>query len=187
MATTLAFTLGTIYEVYKRIPAMNEIPLQPCAPDEIISFANIEHPNPFQCEISVCDSHTSNEVNHINNIQYLRWIDRGAELHCDARGWTRERMLEGGMMWFVARHEIDYCAEATANDRLRLTTWVEDIRRVKSWRTTVIHTLGDPHTEVCRCRTLWVLVNLETRRSMSVPSEMASAIDPLHQPRVAKT
>jgi acyl-CoA thioesterase FadM len=34
---------------------------------------------------------------------------------------------------------------------------------------------------------LWVLVNLETRRSMSVPSEMVDAIDPLHKPRVTKT
>ena len=169
------------------MPPMNEIQLHPCSAEETLAFANIEHSNPFQCNIAVSESHTSNEVNHINNIQYIRWIDRGAELHCDAMGWTRERLLQGGMMWFVARHEIDYLAEATASDQLRLTTWVEDVRRVKSWRTTVIHALRDPYTEVCRCRTLWVLVNLETRRPMSVPSEMANAIDPLHKPRVTKT
>ncbi len=165
---------------------MNELQVKPCTAEEIITFAHIDHSNPFQCEIVVSDYHTSNEVNHINNIQYIRWIDKGAELHCDARGWTRDRMLQDGVMWFVARHEIDYLAEGTARDQLRLTTWVEDVRRVKAWRTSVIHTLGDPHTEVCRCRTLWVLVNLETKKPISVPSEMAYALDPLKAPRVTK-
>jgi acyl-CoA thioester hydrolase len=179
-----AFTLGTIYEAYKHISPMSKLLLTPCSAKETITFANVEHPNPFQCEITVSDSHTSNEVNHINNIQYIRWIDKAAEMHCDASDWTRERMLQDGIMWFVARHEIDYVAEATSSDQLRLTTWVDDVRRVKSWRTTVIHTIGDPHKEVCRCKTLWVLVNLETRRPISVPLEMAQAIEPLHKPRV---
>ena len=166
---------------------MTDLKLKPCIAEETIAFANIDHPNPFQCVVEVCESHTSNEVNHINNIQYIRWIDKGAEMHCDARGWTREQILEDGVMWFVARHEIDYLAEATSSDQLRLTTWVDDVRRVKAWRTTVIHTLGDPHIEVCRCKTLWVLVNLATRRPVSVPSEMVLALDPLNNPRVIES
>jgi len=166
---------------------MTELQLKPCNAEDTIAFENIEHPRPFQCEVGVSPSHSSNEVDHINNIQYIRWIDKGAELHCDACGWTRDRMLKDGVMWFVARHEIDYLAEATSSDRLRLTTWVDDIRRVKSWRTTIIHSLGDPHIVVCRCKTLWVLVNLETRRPISVPSEMASAFEPLNKPRTIRT
>ena len=80
------------------MPPMNEIQLHPCSTEETLAFDNIEHSNPFQCNIAVSENHTSNEVNHINNIQYIRWIDRGAELHCDAMGWTRERLLQGGMM-----------------------------------------------------------------------------------------
>ena len=166
---------------------MNKLDLKPCSVEDTITFTNIEHTSPFQCEIDVRKDHASNEVNHINNIQYIKWIDRGAELHCDASGWTRDRMLKDGIMWFVARHEIDYIAEATSADRLRLTTWIEDIRRVKSWRNTIIHALDNTHREVCRCKTLWVLVNLKTRRSTSIPIKMANALNPIHKPRTTRT
>lgn len=145
------------------------------------------HPRPFRCRIDVAPSQESAEVSHINNIEFMRWIDRGAELHCDACGWMRQQLLDAGVMWFVARHEVDYLAEASAADDLLLTTWVEDVRRVKSWRSTVIHRLGPGEpVPVCQARTLWVLVDLSTRRPCRVPLEMARAFDPLERPRLAK-
>ena len=105
-------------------------------------------------------------------------------MHCDVNGWNRERLLAENVMWFVARHEIDYRAEATSEDTLRLTTWVEDVRRVKSWRMSYIHALGQTPKVVCACRTLWVLVDLHTRVPTAVPLEMAKALCPLQPARL---
>ena len=96
-------------------------------------------------------------------------------------------MLEAGTMWFVARHEIDYRAEAHAEEELHLATWVRDLKRAKSWRDTVIWRPGieadDEPCIVCAASTLWVHVDLQTRRPCRVSPDMATAIDPLHPPR----
>lgn len=153
--------------------------IHPCEDDATIEFDETLHQFPFQCEIEITPEQSSNEVDHVNNIEYLRWIDKASQLHCDACGWNRERLLKNGMMWFVARHEIDYRSEAKSTDCLRLTTWVDDVRRVKSWRTSYIHALGDEPRIVCKCRTLWVLVDIESRKPKTVPLEMAENLQPL--------
>ena len=163
---------------------MTLIPVHPCSKAEYIELDETIHPSAFQCTVVVNEEHSSNEVNHINNIEYLRWIDKAAQLHSDCCGWDRDRLLNNGVMWFVARHEIDYRSEATAKDSLRLTTWVDDVRRVKSWRTTFIHALGEQPRVVCCCKTLWVLVDLDTRKPTSIPLEMATALTPLTTPRI---
>lgn len=157
----------------------NDVPaLVPVHEQIDLSFYDIPHPHPFVCEITVGPELLSRAIPHVSNIEYVRWFDRAAELHSDAAGYTREAMLEANIMWFVARHEIDYHAEAWLNDRLVIATWVRDFSRVKSWRDSVIVRPAD-ETVVCRCATLWVLVDLQTRRPRRIPPEMSSAFQPL--------
>ena len=163
---------------------MNNLCIEPI--NVPVKLEGVEHDSPFQCNIIIQPYQSSNEVNHINNIEFLRWIDKASHLHCDASSWTREKLLQQGIMWFVARHEIDYRAEATADDQLLLTTWVDDIRRVKSWRTSQIHSLEETPKLICQCKTLWVLVDLKTRRPTAIPTEMAHALQPKKEPRLAQ-
>ncbi|MDG2291244.1 MAG: acyl-CoA thioesterase [Phycisphaerales bacterium] len=143
----------------------------------------LDHPHPFFAEVRPDHAESSQVVDHVSNVHYLRWLDRAAELHMDAQGWTRDSLLSAGHMWFVARHEIDYRAEVHAGDVLHLGTWVRDIRRAKSWRDTVLwRQNGNPDDEpqvVCTASTLWVLVELESRRPRRVPAAMAAAMNPL--------
>jgi acyl-CoA thioester hydrolase len=150
-----------------------------------VAIEGVPHDAPFQCTITIQEHQSSNEVEHVNNIEYLRWIDKGAQLHCDDCEWTRERLLGSRIMWFVARHEIDYRSEAIVGDALLLTTWVDDVRRVKSWRTSQIHALGETPRLVCECKTLWVLVDLDSRRPTAIPKELATALQSLRTPRLA--
>lgn len=123
----------------------------------------------------------SNVVDHVSNIEYVRWLDRAAELHADSLGYTRRWLLANDMMWFVARHEIDYLAEAHAGDELVIATWVRTIGKVKSWRDYVIARPAD-QTVICRAATLWVLVNLQTRRPKRISSPMIDRFAPLEAP-----
>ena len=164
---------------------MSDISLQPLLQKTPIAIPDCEHPAPFQCNIEILPHQSSNEVDHVNNIEYIRWIDKAAQLHCDATGWDRNKLLSHNIMWFVARHEIDYRAEATSQDTLLLSTWVEDVRRVKSWRSSVITRMGSDPTVVCTCRTLWVLVDLESRRPIAVPEQMAEDLQPITPARIA--
>ncbi len=153
------------------------------APD--LAFAAIPHTDPFCCAISIDEGHLSDVVAHVNNIEIVRWLDRAAELHADSGGFTRPRMLEANMMWFVARHEVDYLAEAFAGDVLVLATWVRNISRVKSWRDSVI-VRPSTETVICRAATLWVLVDLISRRPTRISQAMMSHFQPLH-PSVSKS
>lgn len=148
-----------------------------------LSSAEIPHANPYLCDIDIQQEHMSRGVDHVSNVEYVRWLDRAAELHADSLGYTRQRMLGDGLMWFVARHEIDYLAEVWTNDKLILATWVRDMTRVRSWRDYVIIRPADSTAEskiVCRGSTLWVLVDLVKRRPVKISADMVNCFQPLH-------
>lgn len=145
--------------------------LRPCSISGDLAAYGVTNSAPFVCELVVARAGLSGIVDHVSNIEYVRWLDRAAELHADSLGFTRQRLLGEGVMWFVARHEIDYLAEAWPGDRLVIATWVRDMRRVKSWRDYVIARPSDGAV-ICRAATLWVLVDLETRKPTRIPAPM---------------
>jgi acyl-CoA thioester hydrolase len=139
---------------------------------------NLPHPAPFLCDVQVAEGDLSGVIEHVSNIQYVRWLDRAAELHTDSLGFTRRWLVEHDLMWFVARHEIDYLGETWRDDRLVLATWVRDCRRVRAWREYALWRPLDGRI-LCRAATLWVLVDLRTRRPRSVPADMVGRLEPL--------
>ncbi len=141
----------------------------------------IPHAAPFLCDLAIDHSQVSRAVPHVNNIAYVEWVDRVAVLHADNLGFTRAKLLDRGVMWFVVRHEIDYLAEAWPGDELVVATWVRTMHRVKSWRDTLVMRPAD-NTVVCRAATLWVLVDLQTRRPVRHDAEMVSLFAPFDPP-----
>ncbi|MHC4800586.1 MAG: acyl-CoA thioesterase [Planctomycetota bacterium] len=139
---------------------------------------DIPHPQPYLCDARIERGHLSRAVAHVSNIEFVRWMDRAAELHADHLGYTRQTMVDRGIMWFVVRHEIDYLAEAWPDDELVVATWVRDMRRVKSWRDTLVVRPADK-TIPCRAATLWVLVDLATRRPTRIDDVMSRRFSPL--------
>ena len=131
----------------------------------------------FQLDLSIDPARLHSLVDHVPNTEYVRWLDRAAELHADALGLTRGHLLERGIMWFVARHEIDYRAEARGGDALVVATRVRGMERARSWRDYAI-VRPDDGALVCRAATLWVLVSLQTRRPVRIPADMRARFEP---------
>lgn len=157
--------------------------LTPCAPLDDADAAALAahapaHPSPFVSAMTVAPEHLSRLVPHANNVEYLRWIDRVAELHADSLGHTRAALLAGGHCFFVARHEIDYLGECWEGDRLLVATWVRSMRKTTSWRDTLIVRPAD-RSVVCRASTLWAFVHMESRRAARVPAAIAASFEPL--------
>lgn len=139
---------------------------------------DVPHPRPFLCDLRVSRDELSGTIEHVSNIEYVRWLDRAAELHSDSVGYTRAALLARGVMWFVGRHEIDYLGETWLDDELVIATWARSFRRVKSWRDYMIIRPKDNRV-VCRASTLWVLVDLASRRPTRISREMIERFDPL--------
>lgn len=140
----------------------------------------LPHPRPILFTIEVDERSLSESVPHVNNVVYLAWIDRIAELAGDVFGHDRRSLAEMGRMWFAARHEIDYLAEVFAEQPLIAATWIHDHRRSSCRRDTLICRVEDGHP-VARARSTWTWINLETRRPCRMPPEVLEQLDPLHR------
>ena len=59
---------------------------------------------------------------HVNNKEYLHWMEAIAIAHSAACGWTLERYVAAGTSWYVRSHSVDYLTPAFEDDRLVAAT-----------------------------------------------------------------
>ena len=112
------------------------------------------------------------ELGHISNVAYVRWVQDAAKAHSQAVGWDHARYEELGSVFVVRRHEIEYVRPTYAGERIRTVTWIEDWRVASSTRRTL---LLREEEEVARAATLWALVSTETGRPRRIPSVIKDA------------
>ncbi len=148
------------------------------AEPQVPSWTGVPHPRACTFRLVPADATASRSIPHVSNIEYLRWVDRAAELHARRLGLSRDSLFGANRMWFVSRHELEYLAECWPGEDLRLATWVRNVGRVRSWRDTVVWRESDRRV-VFRAGTLWVLVDILSRRPARIGAEMAAALDPL--------
>lgn len=114
------------------------------------------------------------ELGHVSNIAYVRWIQDAAAAHSAAVGLTWDDYQRIGGMFVVRRHEIEYLRPALLADRIELVTWVADIRGAASHRRTRIVRLQDG-VELAHATTVWAYVVRETGRPARIPESIACA------------
>lgn len=113
-------------------------------------------------------------LGHVNNREYLRWMEEAALEHSAAQGWSTERYLAAGGAWVAAEHRIEYLRPAFAGESLVVCTWVESLTGSDSLRRYVISRGRKP---VARGETRWTFVNLASGRAIAVPEEVAHAFE----------
>ena len=155
--------------------------LAPIAPQELpplhpsLGAPSLESAPPvFAVRIEVSPDETSALVPHANNIVILGWVDLVASLHGAHAGAARDDIAREGRMWFVARHEVDYLAEAFAGEPLVLATWVERAGRTSLIRATAI--VRPDGAAVARARSRWAFVDLGTRRPTAIPADVLARL-----------
>ena len=120
------------------------------------------------------------ELGHVSNVAYVRWIQEAARAHSTAIGWGFDDYKRLGAVFVVRRIDIEYLRPVYAGDAIELTTWVESWRGVSSVRRTKI-TVPDGGPELARADVQWVLVDVATGRPRRIPAEIADAFwrDPM--------
>jgi acyl-CoA thioester hydrolase len=71
------------------------------------------------------------ELGHVNNVVYVRYIQEAATAHWNSITTEAQRRES---VWVVLRHEIDYISPAFEGDELLATTWVGDTSGARSDR-----------------------------------------------------
>ena len=113
-------------------------------------------------------------VGHVNNLEYLRWLQHAAIAHSAARGWPAEAYRQLGQGWVVRSHFIEYLAPAFAGEELVVRTWVADMKRVTSLRRYEVLRTAD-RRRLAAAETNWALVSLSTLQPCRIPSSVRSA------------
>ncbi|HEX3764153.1 MAG TPA: acyl-CoA thioesterase [Kofleriaceae bacterium] len=112
------------------------------------------------------------DLGHVSNLVYLRWVAEVAMAHSRARGWNIARYRAHGAAFMVRRHEIDYIAQVTLGQELRAETWVDSwraascIRKTELFRDTIL---------VARAATTWAMIGLTSGRPQRISDELLAA------------
>jgi acyl-CoA thioester hydrolase len=109
------------------------------------------------------------ELGHVSNLVYLRWVLDVAMAHTRALGWDYAEYRALGAVFMVRRHEIDYVAQVTLGEVLRAETWVDSWRMASCVRKTEL--LRDGKV-VARAATTWAMIGLASGRPQRIPDEL---------------
>lgn len=127
-------------------------------------------PHTFYLPIKVAPEDID-ELNHVNNIVYLRYVQEAAIGHWK----TVPQEIASQIVWMARRHEIDYLKQAFLGDDLIIKTWVDTFVGVKSFRHCEIMR-GDE--VLARSITHWVALDAQTLRPKRITEEIVKQFFP---------
>ena len=113
---------------------------------------------------------------HVNNQEYLRWMQEIAIEHCAAQGWPMERYLDAGTSWYARSHFIEYLRPARLGDEITACTWVATFAERDSLRRTLFLRPAD-HRILARAETRWIFVDTRLGRSIPITPEVRSGFE----------
>ena len=111
------------------------------------------------------------ELGHVSNLVYLRWVLEVAVAHSEAVGFDAAAYAKRGEVFVVRRHEIDYLRPAHEGQRVRTITWVDSWNRASCVRRTDI-TSDDESLVFARASTRWALVSIASGRPLRIGEDL---------------
>jgi acyl-CoA thioester hydrolase len=127
-------------------------------------------PEAFELQIAVAPADID-ELGHVNNVTYLRWVQDAAVAHWRA---TAPAADQAKLFWLVVRHEIDYKQPAYLGDGIVARTWVGAASRIKFERHTEVLRAADRRL-LARARTLWCPIDAGTGKPAAVSPEVRAS------------
>ena len=132
----------------------------------------LTHTRTFRVRHYECDG-----AGHLNHANYLRYMQEAAFDASREAGYGIGAYDALGAHWLIRETDIEYLHPLVYDDRVRVTTYVEDFRRVRSRRAYEFTREADDLL-VARATTDWVYLDAQTGRPTPIPPEMAAAFRP---------
>jgi acyl-CoA thioester hydrolase len=125
----------------------------------------------FETKYTVKSSHID-ELNHVNNVVYLQWIQDIANLH-----WTQLKKSEDttDYVWVVIRHEIDYVGQALLGDSIVAKTWVGKTGGIRSIRHVEFY---KNNKLIVKAQTMFCLVNSKSFKPTRITDQILMMLAP---------
>lgn len=127
----------------------------------------------FEYHVTVTEAEID-EQGHVNNVEYVRWMQAAAVAHSAAQGWPAQRYRELGAGWVVRSHKIEYLQAAFLGDEVVVYTWVSNFRKIRSLRKYKIVRRQD-QAVLAIAETDWAFIALTHRVPRRLPPELLEA------------
>jgi acyl-CoA thioester hydrolase len=125
--------------------------------------------NKFSTIIKVEQQHLD-DVNHVNNVIYVQWMQDIATMHWNAYASNK---LKEEVLWMIKRHEIDYFSQAFLNDELEMTTWTGEHTNVTWKRHYEIFRPAD-NKKIIVAASVWIPLDRKTQRPRRIDDELVN-------------
>ncbi|MBN1313223.1 MAG: acyl-CoA thioesterase [Anaerolineae bacterium] len=130
------------------------------------------HHETFRVRYYECDAY-----GHLNNINYLRWMQEAAFAASAAVEYDFARYDEIGHLWLVRQTDIEYLIPLAYGEEVEIKTWVMDFRRFRSRRAYEFTHVRTGQL-AAKASTDWAYLNSETLRPTMIPKDMQRAFVP---------
>ena|SRR5450432_3391179 len=123
----------------------------------------------FEYRLTVSENDID-ELDHVNNIVYLRWVQESASAH-----WAQlsNEAINQKYIWVVMRHEIDYLQPALPGDEIMVQTWVGKNEGAKSERHTQLYNAASGK-KLSEAITTWCLLDAVSKRPKRIEADILS-------------
>lgn len=123
----------------------------------------------FETEITVTEKDLD-ELNHVNNIRYVEWVNEVAKLHWEEN--TSEK-IRNNYYWVIINHFIQYKSPAFLGDVVKFKTYVTKSQGVTSTRIVDMY-LKNSERLIVTSETNWCLMIVKTNRPARITPEIAN-------------
>jgi acyl-CoA thioester hydrolase len=130
------------------------------------------HEHTFPIRFYECDAY-----GHVNNANYLRYMQEAAFAASAAAGYNFARYAEMGQSWLIRETEIEFLAPLVYGDTLTIKTWVDDFRRVRSRRMYEFYK-NEGNELIARASTDWIYLDTTTNQPAAIPDHLKTAFFP---------
>jgi acyl-CoA thioester hydrolase len=117
------------------------------------------------------------ELNHVNNVVYVRWVQDVATAHWRVLATPAEQQE---VAWVAVRHEIDYLRPAVPGDAIIALTWVGAADGLRFERHTELLRARDRKI-LARARTVWCPIDARTGRPKEVSPDLRARFSAAQQ------
>lgn len=121
----------------------------------------------FETQITVTEDDLD-ELNHVNNVRYVSWVNDAAKLH-----WEKNSTVDmrSKYYWVLLSHLIEYKSSAFLNDLINIKTYVTKSEGVTSSRTVEMYH-SNTNKLLVKSETNWCLKDSSTNRPTRISEEI---------------
>lgn len=118
----------------------------------------------------IADAGTIDELGHVNNAVWVRWVQEIATEHW--RAVARDQDVDA-YIWVVIRHEIDYRGNVGPGEKVLATTWIPgEPKGAKFDRCVEFRDAADK--TLVSVKSTWAMIDRESRRPHRIRPEIAA-------------